>query len=213
MRPFSCLPVVLRQKSFMMVLRDGWALLSVSRGNTSKSMLYTFFPHPHTLRFNQESSDVKWKKNYFSTCTLHYSMLPEQHKFEKQARRKKWIAIRKWKCLLLMREKRKKFLCFNTTRRLINSWTMNKVHTHTLKTRFFLCLVGGKMRYSVCLSLNPYPSNFCFCDTEISLYCKFISKIMVSGYMSRTTKKRSKIMRKNNVLFSLAAVGVRRRQN
>lgn len=43
------------------------------------------------------------------------------------------------------------------------------------------------MRYSVYLNRSPYPSNFC--DTEVLLYCKFISKIMVSGYMSRATKR------------------------
>lgn len=89
-------------------------------------------------------------------------------------------------------QKGKKFSCFNTTRRLINSWTMNKVriHTHTLQTRFFVLCRWQNGRYSVYLSLIPYPSNFC--DTEVLLYCKFISKIMVSGHMSRATESDSK---------------------
>lgn len=104
-----------------------------SQEETSKSMLYFF-----TLFFSCLTRDQALEietKNCSLTCTCFHSMLPEQHKFEMQVEKKgdcdkemKVFADEEKKNIYYTEGKRT-FPCFNTTRRLINFWTMNKVNT------------------------------------------------------------------------------------
>lgn len=72
-------------------LYDGPALrLGVTLGLKRKahpSQCCTFSSHTRDIfRFNQESSDVERRKKNILQLVRYYSMLPEQHKFEKQAK-------------------------------------------------------------------------------------------------------------------------------